>query len=158
MGLNIGLLNALLSRTGMTKKGFAEKYGFKPDTLNKWTYGVPPNAKNMQRLADVFGVSVDFLQSDLDEVQMMARQTALMKWSMEHIEGEREIKDEHAGLFDEWINDKADRERSSKGGDTVASPTGASPLERPVEAVPSRESTLSPEQQHAELAASGDNT
>ena len=158
MAFNFGLLNALTSRTKLSKIAFCKKFGFKYDNLTKWTYGTTPNPKNQQRLADALQVDVDFLNSNLDAVQMMARQAALMKWSMEHLQGEREVKDEHIHLFEQWINEKADRERTGTSSDSVATTTGTSPLERPVEAVPSEESTKSPEQKYSEVATEGDNS
>lgn len=159
MAFNFGLLNALIGQTGLGKVGFAEKYGFKYDTLTRWTYnGANPNEENVEKLAAALGVSVDFLYLNNDEVQLQARQAALMRWSVQHLEGEREVKDEHIDTFEQWILDKADSIRSRTKKEELPSAAGTSPLERPVEAIPPGDSTLAPELKNAELATEGDNS
>ena len=156
MVFNSGLLTALITQTGMSKTRFAAQYGFNYDTLLTWTYdGANPNKENVSKLAAALGVTEEFLYLDNDGVQLQARQAALMRWAVQHLDGQREVKDEHIDTFEQWILDKADSIRSRSGNQEVSSTTGASPLERPVEAVPSRESTLPPEQLYSELDSKG---
>lgn len=156
MSFNFGLLNALLSRTGMSKVGFAEKHGFKYDTLTKWTYGQGiPNKDNTEKLANALKVPVEFLHSNTNEVEMLSMQTAFMNWCLSHMKGEREVKDEHIEIITDRLDGAADQFRAGESSEELPTTSGESALDRPVDAVPCEQSTMAPEQKYAKLVTEG---
>lgn len=55
-------LKELREKTGLSQYGFADKFGVAQSTVGSWEAGKrEPNFLTMQRLADFFGVSVDYL-------------------------------------------------------------------------------------------------
>ncbi|EDO61436.1 putative repressor LexA [[Clostridium] leptum DSM 753] len=55
-------LKELRENAGLSQYGFAEKIGISQSTVGNWEAGSrEPNFKTMERIADFFGVSVDYL-------------------------------------------------------------------------------------------------
>lgn len=58
-------VNKLLDATGMSRSGLAQQINERPMNITRICQGLHvPNVVTMKKIAEVFGVSVDFLLSD----------------------------------------------------------------------------------------------
>lgn len=66
-------LKQLRLDNGYTQIQLSDKLGIIFQWYQKWEWGkMRPNPKNMQRLADVFGVSVGYLKGETDDPELTA--------------------------------------------------------------------------------------
>ena len=75
LGKTIGdNLTFLRKKAGLTQLEFGEKFGYSDKTVSKWEQGdVVPNVEMLKRIADYYGVSVDFLLNEHSEEEDFAK-------------------------------------------------------------------------------------
>ena len=72
-------IQTLRKNTGLTQSGLAERLNYSDKAVSKWERGESlPDIAVLKEIADLFGVSVDYLLSDSHDLPEMALSTKKM--------------------------------------------------------------------------------
>ena len=93
---------------GLSPSAAAEAMGFKRSVVSRWSKGTQPRQATLQKIADYFGVTVEYLSGDADEQKEKPGQIALAELSEEKqqlIKVILEMTDERAAALHRALNE-----------------------------------------------------
>ena len=93
---------------GLSPSAAAEAMGFKRSVVSRWSKGTQPRQATLQKIADYFGVTVEYLSGDADEQKEKPGQIALAELSEEKqqlIKVVLEMTDERAAALHRALNE-----------------------------------------------------
>ena len=93
---------------GLSPSAAAEAMGFKRSVVSRWSKGTQPRQATLQKIADYFGVTVEYLSGDADEQKEKPGQIPLAELSEEKqqlIKVVLEMTDERAAALHRALNE-----------------------------------------------------
>ena len=93
---------------GLSPSAAAEAMGFKRSVVSRWSKGTQPRQATLQKIADYFGVTVEYLSGEAEEQKEKPGQIALAELSEEKqqlIKVILEMTDERAAALLRALNE-----------------------------------------------------